>query len=126
MAGGMPGYPAAMGPTGLMPQNVAGITAPEWGMTYSGTPIGLPGPPHLPFGGPAGLRQHTMKNYTHVQIPEPNKHVTVGVRQMPGYSYPAPPNRVHITEQSVYPSLPYDQPRMMRHELLPGGGGSCQ
>lgn len=119
MAGGMGGYPAAMVPTGLIPQNVAGITAPEWGMPYSGTPIGLPGPPHIPFGGQAGLRQHTMKNYTHTQIPEPTKHVTVGVRQLPGYSYPAPPNRVHITEQSVYPSLPFDQPKILRHELLP-------
>ncbi len=125
MAGGMAGYPAAMGASGLMPQNVAGITAPEWGMPYSGTPIGLPGPPHIPYGGPAGLRQHTMKNYTHTQIPEPNKHVTIGVRQMPGYSYPMPPNRVHITEQSVSPSLPFDQPRILRHELLPSEQ-SCQ
>ena len=115
------GYPAAMGPTSLVPQNVAGITAPEWGMPYSGTPIGLPGPPHIPMGGPAGLRQHTMRNHTQVNIPEPNKHVTVSVRQMPGYTYPAAPNRVHITEQSINPSLPFDQPRSMRHELLPGG-----
>lgn len=115
----MAGYPVPMGPTGLMPQHVAGLTAPEWGMPYSGTPIGLPGPPHIPMGGPAGLRQHTMRNHTQVNIPEPNKRVTVGVRQMPGYSYPAPPNRVHITEQSIQPSLPFDQPRMMRHELLP-------
>ena len=123
MAGAMPGYPVAMGPTGLVPQHVAGISAPEWGMPYSGTPIGLPGPPHIPMGGPAGLRQHTMRNHTQVQIPEPNKHVTVSVRQMPGYTYPAAPNRVHITEQSIYPSLPFDQPRGMRHELLPGGEG---
>jgi hypothetical protein len=109
-----------------MPQHVAGITAPEWGMPYSGTPIGLPGPPHIPMGGPAGLRQHTMRNRTQVQIPEPNKHVTVNVRQMPGYTYPAPPNRVHITEQSIYPSLPFDQPRVMRHELLPGGEACAQ
>jgi len=126
MPGGMGGYPVPMGPTGLMPQHVAGITAPEWGMPYSGTPIGLPGPPHIPMGGPAGLRQHTMRNRTQVQIPEPNKHVTVNVRQMPGYTYPAPPNRVHITEQSIYPSLPFDQPRVMRHELLPGGEACAQ
>jgi hypothetical protein len=127
MAGAMPGampgygYPVAMGPTGLMPQNVAGITAPEWGMPYSGTPIGLPGPPHIPMGGPAGLRQHTMRNHTQVNIPAPNKHVSVSVRQMPGYTYPAAPNRVHITEQSINPSLPFGQPRAMRQELLPGG-----
>ena len=62
---------------------------------------------------------------SHVQIPEPNKHVTVDVRQLPGYSYPAMPNRVHITEQSVEPSLNYGHPRMMRHELLPSGDASC-
>lgn len=123
MAGGMPAGPVPMGPTGLVPQYVAGITAPEWGMPYTGTPIGLPGPPHIPLGGPAGLRQHTMRNHTRVHIPEPNKHLTVNVRQMPGYSYPAPANRVHITEQSIYPSLPYGQPHAMRHQLLPSDGG---
>jgi hypothetical protein len=119
--GAMPGYPVAMGPTSLMPQNVAGITAPEWGMPYSATPIGLPGPPHIPMGGPAGLRQHTMRNHTQVNIPEPNKRININVRQMPGYTYPAAPNRINITEQSIYPSLPFDQPRSMRQELLPSG-----
>lgn len=121
MPGAVPGYPIAMGPTGLVPQNVAGITAPEWGMPYTGTPIGLPGPPHVPLGGPAGLRQHTMRNHTQVQIPEPNKHVSINVRQMPGYSYPMPPNRVRITEQSIQPSLPFGQPHADRYQLLPSG-----
>ena len=36
-----------------------------------GTPIGLPGPPHVPLGMPAGLQKHTMVNHTHVSLPEP-------------------------------------------------------
>jgi hypothetical protein len=117
--GGMPGGPQAMGPTGLMPQHVAGLTAPEYGMPYTGTPIGLPGPPHLPLGGPAGLQSHTMTNHTHVNMPEPTRHLKMDVRQVPGFSYPTPPNRVHITEQMLQPSLPYDQPRILRHQELP-------
>jgi hypothetical protein len=30
----------------------------------SGSPIGLPGPPHIPLGGPAGLQSHTIRNNT--------------------------------------------------------------
>jgi len=87
-------------------------------MPMSGTPIGLPGPPHIPYGGPAGLQKHVMKNYTRVHIPEPTRQVTVGVRQVPGYSYPQPPNRAFISEHMLSPSLPYDQPRIMRHETV--------
>ena len=117
---GMPmgGMPGAMGPTGLMPNHVAGVTAPEWGMPITGTPIGLPGPPHIPLGGPAGLQSHTMKNHTKVHMPDPVRHMKIGVRQVPGFSYPTPPNRVHVTEQMLQPSLPYDQPHIMRHELV--------
>jgi hypothetical protein len=117
-AAGMAGGPMAMGPSGLIPQHVAGISTPEYGMPMSGTPIGLPGPPHIPYGGPAGLQKHVMKNYTRVHIPEPTRQVTVGVRQVPGYSYPQPPNRAFISEHMLSPSLPYDQPRIMRHETV--------
>ena len=117
--GGMPGGPVAMGPTGLMPQHVAGLTAPEYGMPYTATPIGLVGPPHIPLGGPAGLQSHTMRNHTHVSMPDPTRHLRMDVRQVPGFSYPTPPNRVRITEQMLQPSLPYDQPRILRHEELP-------
>jgi hypothetical protein len=117
--GGMPGGPQAMGSTGLMPQHVAGCTAPEYGMPYTGTPIGLPGPPHIPLGGPAGLQSHTMRNHTHVHMPDPTKHMKLHVRQVPGFSYPTPPNRAHITEQMLQSSLPYDQPHILRHEELP-------
>jgi hypothetical protein len=120
MDGGMiPGaaYPVD-GTVGQMPGYVAGVTAPEWGMPYTGTTIGLPGPPHVPLGGPAGLRNYTMTNRTRVHIPPPTKHMNVVVRQRPGFSYPAPPNRLHVTEQMVHPSLPFDQPRIQRHECV--------
>jgi hypothetical protein len=86
------------------PGYVAGVTAPLWGMPFSGTPIGLPGPPHIPLGAPAGLQKHVMKNHTHMHIPEPNPKFMIHVRQQPGYSYPNPPSRVHIHEQSFYPT----------------------
>jgi tetratricopeptide (TPR) repeat protein len=35
-----------------------GIRAPQYGMARTGTPIGLPGPPHIPFGAPAGFQRH--------------------------------------------------------------------
>jgi hypothetical protein len=123
-AGGVPGAgpmamgPSAIGPSGLIPSHVAGISAPEWGAPMCGTPIGLPGPPHLPYGGPAGLQSYTMRNYTKVHIPEPTKHISVGVRQVPGFSYPQPANHVFIREQMLSPSLPYGQPRTMRHEAV--------
>ena len=60
---------------GLVPNYVAGVTAPQYGMPYVGTPIGLPGPPHIPLGGPAGLQKHVMKNHTHMHIPDPAEHV---------------------------------------------------
>ena len=37
---------------------IAGVTAPQYGMPMCGTPIGLPGPPHVPLGVPAGLQKH--------------------------------------------------------------------
>jgi hypothetical protein len=116
--GMMGGGPVAMGMSGLMPSHVAGVTAPEWGMPISGTPIGLPGPPHVPLGIPAGLQSHVIRNHTHSHIPEPTRHMRMDVRQQPGFSYPVPPNRVHITEQSIHPTLPYNQPRSDRYELV--------
>eukprot|EP00913_Durusdinium_trenchii_P023304 g21882.t1 len=76
--GGMHGIPHPMivagsgrpGMPGMHP--VAGMgSIPAWGMPMTGTPIGLPGPPHLPLGGPAGLRRHTIVNNTKVDIGKP-------------------------------------------------------
>ena len=65
--GGVPGPPQGMPTSGFAPQAmpphlVSGMTTPQWGMPHVGTPIGLPGPPHIPLGHEAGLTRHTMRN----------------------------------------------------------------
>ncbi|KAA5540409.1 hypothetical protein FYK55_20550 [Roseiconus nitratireducens] len=89
-----------------LPGMVAGVTAPQYGMPMSGTPIGLPGPPHIPLGTPAGLKKHVMKNHTPMHIPQPVEKLKMSVRHQPGYSYPNPVSRVHITEQNIHPGVP--------------------
>lgn len=115
--GGMGGAGGLCGPDGrpidpmsAPPNMVAGVTAPQYGMTYSGTPIGLPGPPHIPFGHPAGLQQHVMKNKTHMHIPDPVDKMKMTVRQQPGYSYPTPPSHIRIHEQNIHPGYPAGRP----------------
>lgn len=120
--GGFDPYcPVPYGASGLVPNYVAGITAPQYGMPYVGTPIGLPGPPHIPLGGPAGLQTHAMHNHTHMWIPGPTEKLKIHVRQQPGLSYPKPPNRAWIKEQTIAPSLPFEQPHWDMHEQIPGG-----
>lgn len=99
-----------LGPMSNPPNNVAGVSAPQYGMTQSGTPIGLPGPPHIPFGSPAGLQQHIMRNHTHMNIPDPVEKMKIHVRQQPGYSYPTPPSRAYIREQNIHPGYPSGRP----------------
>jgi hypothetical protein len=118
------------GPGGMMPPSyVSGVTTPEWGMTSSGTPIGLVGPPHLPLGSPAGLRRHTMNNNTHMSLPKPTHHVTIDVKQQPGFHYPQPANHVSIREQTIEPTPFYSQPLSDRYQNIPSGpfpsGHSC-
>lgn len=127
----------AMGPDGvpcgpdgraitLPPNYVAGVTAPAYGMPMSGTPIGLPGPPHIPLGGPAGLQKHVMKNHTHVHLPQPTEKMRIDVKQQPGMSYPKPANHVYIKEQSIHAAPMYHQPGGIKHQNLPsvdGGAG---
>lgn len=106
--GGMPpgyGYgPAAMPPTGAggaaVPPYVAGMTAPQYGMTTSGTPIGLPGPPHIPFGVPAGLQRHVMVNHTPMHMPGPTEKIHMDLKQSPGYHYPRPSNHLWLHEKT--------------------------
>lgn len=105
--------PSPLGQTGLMPKYLAGVTAPQYGMPMGPTPIGLPGPPHIPFGNPAGLGMHQMKNHTKIFIPQPTKNFVTHVRQQPGMSYPTPPNRVWIREQSIHPPQYYGMPHWM-------------
>ncbi len=94
-----------------LPGMIAGVTAPQYGMPISGTPIGLPGPPHIPLGHPASLKRHVIKNHTQMNIPEPVKEVKIGVRQAPGYSYPNPVSRIHMTEQNINPGIPQGRPQ---------------
>ncbi len=85
-------------PPAAAPHQIAQATAPPWGMPISGTPIGLPGPPHVPLGVPAGLRRHVVKNHTKRHIPHPTRRVKINVKQRPGFSYPKPPSHVWIRE----------------------------
>jgi hypothetical protein len=85
---------------------IAGVNAPQYGMPMTGTPIGLPGPPHIPLGHPAGLKKHVIHNHTHMNIPRPVEKVKMNVRMQPGMSYPNPVSRVRITEQNIHPGVP--------------------
>jgi hypothetical protein len=113
--------PVPFGHSGLVPNYVAGITAPQYGMPHVGTPIGLPGPPHIPLGNEAGMQRHVMRNFTHMNIPQPAKSFRVNVRQRPGQSYPKPVTHMWINEHMIHPSLPFEQPHYDMHERIPGG-----
>lgn len=84
MAGsGRPGMPGPMG----------------WGQPTTGTPIGLAGPPHIPLGGPASLKSHTVRNLTKTELPRPVDHVLYDVKHDPGYRLPEPVRHVKYTER---------------------------
>ena len=116
---GGPGGPLPMGPAGA-PSYVSGVTTPQYGMTTSGTPIGLPGPPHIPLGGPAGLQRHIIRDSTHHNIPGPTHQFKIDVKQTPGFSYPLPANSVHINE-SVYPNPPMGGHHQAHQNVYPNG-----
>ena len=101
-AGGMQppmGMPTAgFAPQAVPPHLVSGVTTPQWGMPSVGTPIGLPGPPHIPLGHEAGLTKHVMRNHTRVRMPPPVHKETITVKQRPGMNYPRPVNHVNIAE----------------------------
>ena len=89
---------------------ISGVTGPHYGLPSTGTNIGLPGPPHIPLGGPAGLKRYTMHNNTAMQIPRPTRDVNVHVKQKPGLSYPRPVDRVLIKESTIRPPHNNAQP----------------
>lgn len=89
---------SAFAPQAMPPHLVSGMTTPQWGMPHVGTPIGLPGPPHIPLGHEAGLTSHTMKNKTRMRIPPPVHNMKMTVKQRPGMNYPRPVNHVRIDE----------------------------
>jgi hypothetical protein len=95
---GVPGAMMVAGPGMPGGAPVAGMNAPTWGMPYTGTPIGLPGPTHLPLGGPASLKSHTMVNRTKMDIPEPVDHMRIDVLHEPGLSMPKPVKYVEYKE----------------------------
>lgn len=109
--GGMNGPGAGkVGAPPSLPGMIAGVNAPQYGMPMTGTPIGLPGPPHIPLGAPAGLKKHVIRNHTHMNMPRPVENVRIDVRQQPGMSYPNPVNRIRITEQNINPGIPNARP----------------
>jgi hypothetical protein len=110
---------------GIPPAFVAGVTAPMYGMPITGTPIGLPGPPHIPMGIPAGLQRHTIANHTKSHIPGPVKHFKVDVKQEPGYSYPQPVSHVSITERNYTPPALFHQPHSDKHVGDAYAGDDC-
>ena len=95
---------------GVMPSYVSGVTGPQYGYPITGTPIGLPGPPHLPLGAPAGLQKHEITNHTRMHIPGPTPSLGIHVRQQPGLSYPRPVDTVRIREETVRPLHFNNQP----------------
>lgn len=118
MAGALP--PSALGPTGASGDYISGVSGPAYGMPWSGTQIGLPGPAHIPLGGPAGLQSYHIHNHTATQLPPPTPKVNVHVRQRPGLSYPRPADKVRIDEQTVRPPHTNLQPPSdMLHGELP-------
>ncbi len=125
--GAMPaaGMAAMAAGGGAMPANyVSGVTAPVYGMPTTGTPLGLPGPPHIPLGVPAGLQQHVMRNYTHVNMPPPTEKLSVHVRQQPGLSYPKPPDQIYVREKMHGPVFNPDQPHGDMYQNVSGQYGA--
>lgn len=123
---GYQGMPAAPMPMGMqvgspptMPRGyISGVNAPQYGMPMCGTPIGLPGPPHIPMGIPAGLQKHVMKNHTRVRLPEPTKKIRIDVKQKPGMSYPKPASHARIVERTRKGVSYYKQPLFGRREVV--------
>lgn len=98
----VPGTPLMGGPSypGMPPSPlVAGMTAQKWGMPRTATPIGLPGPPHIPLGGNPSLKSHTIINNTKMELPDPVDHFAISVKHQPGYRLPAPVRHVEYTEK---------------------------
>jgi hypothetical protein len=124
---------------GAVPSNyISGVTGPAYGMPISGTPIGLPGPPHVPLGVPAGLRKHVITNHTAVHMPKPTRKVEIDVKQVPGISYPKPVNHVRIVEKAGTGVGLFRQPCEDKHQVVqpgyegvpcevdPNGGAPCE
>ncbi len=93
----MMGAAGGFGQTAYNPIGNGG-PAGSWGMPITGTPIGLPGPTHLPFGGRAGLKSHTVRNRSKQHIPDPVEHFVIDVKQTPGVNLPEPVRHIEYEE----------------------------
>ena len=105
---------------------ISGVTGPHYGLPYTGTSIGLPGPAHIPLGAPAGLQRQQIHNHTAQQIPGPTPQVDIHVKQRPGLSYPRPADKVFIDEHHIRPRHVNQQPPADMVEgviNVPNGGG---
>ena len=126
--GGYPGGPIPSGgpmpmavPGGAAPPGtfVSGVNGPQYGMPISGTPIGLPGPPHVPLGGPAGLKKHSITNWTKVHMPKPVKRFNIHAKHSPGIKYPSAPRNMFIHEKNKFgPFSAFRRPASDRVEHL--------
>jgi hypothetical protein len=110
-------------PSPVPPNYVAG--GPQWGMPITGTPIGLPGPPHIPLGTPAGLQKHVMTNHTRYRMPPPVAKVHMTVKQRPGLNYPRPVNNVSVNETQREPFRLLPAWLTGAHHNGGGGNGDC-
>jgi hypothetical protein len=113
-ASNMPqGVPTAGFAPNAVPPHMIASMAPHYGMPITGTPIGLPGPPHIPLGVPAGLQSHTMTNRTRMMLPPPTERMHISVKQRPGMDYPRPVDKVHVDEVNR-------APLKLIHSTVPG------
>lgn len=120
------GMPMGYGPATAPVNYISGLTGPQYGMPTCGTPIGLPGPPHIPLGVPAGLQKHAISNHTMMNMPQPTEKMAVHVRQDPGMSYPKPANTAWVVEKSYPGRGMFTQPLSDQHErITPGYPDPC-
>jgi hypothetical protein len=116
------GMPSGGNPSQMPPAFITGMNAPQYGMPITGTPIGLPGPAHIPLGIPAGLQKHTITNHTKMHIPPPTRELKLHVQQNPGLSYPKPAHRAYIAENHTVPNIMLKQPKEDRRRWVDNGG----
>ena len=96
-----PGIPGAMmvAGSGMPGAPISGVNMAPYGMPITGTPIGLPGPTHLPYGGPASLQSHTVRNRTPQNLPQGTKDMLIDVSHEPGLSMPPAVNYIQYKEK---------------------------
>ncbi|QDT64058.1 hypothetical protein [Calycomorphotria hydatis] len=111
-----PGLPARHPVSGVGP-------VANYGIPRVGTPIGLPGPPHLPYGGPATLKSHTLRNLSKNEVPKGTDHFLADVKHSPGFSLPKPVSYMYYEEDHpVYGQNEVNYPGGM---VTPGAPVPC-